>query len=229
MITNTLKAYLYQQYQPDEDLQAFFTAYNVFSQENLDRFNNLNLPIYTNLEGELLDWVANGIYGQTRPSIGTPAQFSPEGVYNTIPYNISAYSQNFEIQINNQYIVTDDIFKRILTWNFYKGDGFQFNNEWLKRRVKRFLYGTNGMPYPIDNTFQIGVTYSGNDITITVPNLTISPIFESCLQSGVLQLPFQYNYAVNISSGEITWLNNSNVAIGWKNNSNVPITWYTDI
>ena len=198
MIKNTLPAYLYQQYQPDADLQAFFDAYNTFSQQNLNQLNNLNLPIYQNLSGTFLDWVAYGIYGQQRPSIGTPTQFSPIGVYDTLPYNVAAYSQDFEIAPTGYYVVTDDIFKRILTWNFYKGDGFQFTNSWLKKRVKQFLYGTNGMPYPIDNTYQISVAYSGNLITITIPTLTISPIFKSCVQSGVLQLPFQYNYTVAI-------------------------------
>lgn len=227
MIKNTLPAYLYQQYQPDDDLQAFFTAYNTFSQQNLDRLNNLNLPIYTGLSGDLLDWVAWGIYGQQRPSIGSPTQFSPVGVYNTLPYNISPYNQDYEIQTNGNYVVTDDIFKRILTWNFYKGDGFQFTNEWLKRRVKRFIYGTNGAPFPIDNTYQIGVSYNGNTITITVPNLTISAFFQACLQSGVLQLPFQYNYTVTISSGTVPWVNNASATIGWTNNASATITWYT--
>jgi hypothetical protein len=232
MQTQVLPAYLYQQYTQDQyvdDLQAFFTAYNNESQSRLDATNNLNLPIYTVQSAPLLDWTAYAIYGQKRPSIGTPTKFSPIGVYDTLPYNSSAYSQDFEIAPSNIYVVTDDIFKRILTWNFYKGDGFQFTNSWLKRRIVQFLYGTNGAPIPIDNTFNVSVTYSGNTITITVPNLVISPIFQSCLQSGVLQLPFQYTYVVDISSGTIPWLNNSSTAIGWKNNSSMPITWYTDI
>ena len=139
MIKQTLPAYLYQQYQPDANLEAFFDAYNTFSQQNLNQLNNLNLPIYQNLSGTFLDWVAYGIYGQQRPSIGTPTQFSPIGVYDTLPYNVSAYTQDFEIAPTNYYVVTDDIFKRILTWNFYKGDGFQFNTPWLKRRIKQFF------------------------------------------------------------------------------------------
>jgi hypothetical protein len=232
MITQTLPAYLYQQYTQDpysDELQAFFTAYNNTSQTYLNNTNNLNLPVYVGQYAPLLDWTVYAIYGVERPSIGTPTKFSPLGVYDTLPYNTSAYSQDFEIAPTNIYVVTDDIFKRILTWNFYKGDGFQFTNAWLKRRVVQFLYGTNGAPVPIDNTFNISVTYSGNTITITVPNLVISPIFQSCLQSGVLQLPFQYTYVVDISSGTIPWLNNSSTAIGWKNNSSMPITWYTDI
>ena len=199
MIANTLPAYLYQQYTQDpyaDDLQAFFTSYNNSSQTNLNNINNLNLPIYVGQSAPLLDWTAYAIYGQQRPSIGTPTQFSPVGVYDTLPYNVSAYTQDFEIAPTNYYVVTDDIFKRILTWNFYKGDGFQFNTPWLKRRVKQFLYGTNGAPVPIDNTYQISVTYSGNTITITIPTSTLGNIFKSCVQSGVVQLPFQYSYNI---------------------------------
>jgi hypothetical protein len=211
-------------------LQAFFTAYNNESQTRLNATNNLNLPIYTEQNAPLLDWTAYGIYGVIRPSLGSPTKFSPLGVYDTVPYNTLAYSQDVETSPSNYYLVNDDIFKRILTWNFYKGDGFQYNTQWLKRRVKRFLLGVNGIDFPIDNTYNISVAYSsGNTVTITVPNYAVTPIFESALQSGVLNLPFEYNYVINISSGEIPWKNNSNTVIGWQNNSSIPVTWYTVI
>jgi len=47
MIETILPAYLYQQYNNDPDLAAFFTAYNDISQGYLDNINSLNLPIYT--------------------------------------------------------------------------------------------------------------------------------------------------------------------------------------
>ena len=43
--------------------------------------------------------------------------------------------------------VTDDVFKRILTWHFYKGDGKNFSVRWLKRRIWRFLQGANGTDF----------------------------------------------------------------------------------
>jgi hypothetical protein len=231
MITQNLPAYLYQQYSYDsttDDLQAFFTAYNNSSQTNLDTLNNLNLPIYTNpnVIGILLDWIAQGIYGQLRPSIGTPSKFSPLNVYDTVPYNTIAYSQDTELYSNSYYVVNDDIFKRILTWNFYKGDGFQFNCQWLKRRIKRFLFGYNGVNFPIDNTFDISIIYNGNQFNITLPNTSVSDILKSCFASGVLNLPFQYTYVLSISSGVLPWKNNSNTVIGWKNNSSSTVTWF---
>jgi hypothetical protein len=229
MQTQVLPAYLYQQYTQDpysEDLQAFFTAYNIESQTRLDATNNLNLPIYTSQSAPLLDWTVYGIYGYTRPTLGTPNKFSSLNVYNTVPYNTIAYSQDTEIAPSNYYTVSDDVFKRIVTWNFYKGDGFQFNCQWLKRRIKRFLFGYNGIDFPIDNTYEISVSYGANNvINIFIPHTSVSGVFESALLSGVLNVPFEYTYTIALS-GTISWLNNSSATIGWKNNSNTPITWF---
>ena len=197
MITKILPAYLYQQYNEDPDLTAFFTAYNVLAQQYLDNTNNLNLPIYTQPTGALLDWVALGIYGIKRPSLSTPAEFSNLGVYDTVPYDTTAYTEDIKTSPASFYVVTDDYFKRIITWNFYKGDGFQYTTEWLKRRIKRFLYGLNGVNFRIDNTYEISVTYTApNTINIHIPNLDVSPIFESAIQGGVLNVPFQYIYNI---------------------------------
>ena len=231
MLTQVLPSYLYQQYTQDpynEDLQAFFTAYNNTSQEYLDNTNNLRLPIYTIQSFPLLDWTAYAIYGALRPSLGSPAQFSPLGVYDTVPYDTTAYTQNIVTGTNNYYIVNDDIFKRILTWNFYKGDGFQYTTGWLKRRIKRFLLGIDGVNFSIEDTYEISVVYDSNNvITISIPNYIIAPIFVSALESGVLNLPFEYSYVINVSSGVIPWENDLSAPIGWENDLSNPIAWYT--
>jgi hypothetical protein len=230
MIVNNLPSYLYQQYTEDpfnEDLQAFFTAYNNLSQTNLDNINNLNLPIYTLLSGALLDWSALGIYGSLRPALPVATVSSSLGVYNTVDYNTTAYSENIGSGGSSEYVVTDDIFKRILTWNFYKGDGFQYNTQWLKRRIKQFLYGVNGVPIDLDNTYEISVTYViPNTININIPDLPITPIFISALASGALHVPFQYVYIVNGVTTDVDWVNNSSDVITWTNNSTVTIPWY---
>ena len=201
MLTQVLPAYHYQQYTQDpysDDLQAFFTAYNNTSQQYLNATNSLNLPIYTVQSYPLLDWTASSIYGMPRPTLGVPFPFSPLGVYDTVPYDTTAYSQDVKTSPTNFYEVTDDYFKRILTWNFYKGDGFQYTTQWLKRRVTRFLYGVNGTDIPdIADIYNISVVYgSNNAITIHIPNIAISPFFQAAVASGVLQLPFEYSYTI---------------------------------
>ena len=208
MITQTLPAYLYQQWQdPDrvsqasiDSLNALFTAYNQLSQANLNTINALNLPIYTNsvISGVLLDWVGTNLYGLPRPSVSSPIVFSNQGVYNTEAYNTDAFNENGIASPSSSYVVTDDYYKRILTWDFYKGDGFQYNTNWLKRRVVRFLNGVNGVAPNIDNTYGVSVTYTSlSQITITIFTASAAKTFlAAAIQDGILNVPFQYTYTV---------------------------------
>jgi len=178
-------------------IQSFFTAYNTTAQSYLDNLNNLNLPVYTVLSAPLLDWVGASLYGIPRPSLGAGTTANALGVYNTVAYDTTPYTSTSFSSGSTIYIVNDDYYKRIITWNFYKGDGFQYSTAWLKRRVYRFLYGVNGISPDIDQTYTISVTYtSGSAITITVPSLPASPILQSAIESAVLFLPFQYTYTV---------------------------------
>lgn len=199
MKTAIIPSYLYQQYADDSDLQAFVNAYNTIAQEYLNTFINIDLPIYTSsmITGQLLDWVGNGLYGFPRPTLSAPLPFSSGGSYDTEPYDTVPYSYDDKGGTINYYTVTDDYYKRMLTWNFYKGDGFQYTTTWLKKRIERFLNGVNGAPLQIDNTYNISVTYSGEyTIDINIPDTTISPIFKAGIQEGALYVPFQYTYNV---------------------------------
>jgi len=202
MIKAILPSYLYQQYTNNDTtkyLQAFFDAYNQLSQTNLDTINALNLPDYTTKTGALLDWVGTGIYGIPRPTfaLGT---YSYLGEYDTVPYDTLAYNAEKVIAPSSFYVTNDDYYKRIITWNYYEGDGNQFNTTWLKRRIQRFLQGVNGYLPVLDNTYQISITFASLNvvnINIATGNLTASaPILNAGIQAGVLQLPFQYTYNV---------------------------------
>lgn len=64
---------------------------------------------------------------------------------------------------------TDDVFKRCITWAFYKGDGKTFSIRWLKRRLQRWLNGVNGTDIgyisgPVNQTYQISVTFGSPNI-----------------------------------------------------------------
>lgn len=183
MLTTTIPSYLYLEYNDDDNLQALVMSFNDLAQQYVDFFNQIGLPIYTGtpIAGALLDWVAQGIYGMSRPSLpgsGTSRVFGP---FNTSTFNNLAFNQRKVVAPTNFYATTDDIFKRIMTWNFYKGDGQVFDIRWLKRRVMRFLTGSNGIDPGVSQTYQISVTFgSGNQVNINIKS------HSSTLVSGAL-------------------------------------------
>lgn len=234
MLTQTIPSYLYVQYDDDPDLAAFISAFNQTAQQYVDFFNQVGLPIYTGspISGPLLDWVAQGIYGLTRPSLPGGGSNRIFGPLNTYAFNTMAFNQRKVVAPTNFYATTDDIFKRIITWNFFKGDGQVFNVRWLKRRVLRFLTGSNGVDPGISQTYQVSVTFGANHqvninirshtstlvggalfnrnafnkmafngFKVQVNHLTPLPdanILASAIQAGVVNLPFQFTYVVNI-------------------------------
>ena len=199
-LTKTLKSYLYVQYNDDDNLQGFVNAQNSLQQSYLDWFVNVNLPIYTGLSGSLLDWVAEGLYGVVRPVLPTGLT-NQVGAINTFVTNTIAYNALKRATYTQFFVTTDDVFARVLTWNFYKGDGSQFSIAWLKRRITRFLYGD-----PVQSTYSVSVTISGSVVTIELspadgdvyPLPLLAPILQSAIMSGAVQLPFQYTYTVVI-------------------------------
>jgi len=230
----TIPSYLYKQYSDDEDLQAFVDAYNDMSQQYVDWFVNTPLAVYTNdqISGALLDWVALGLYGLVRPTLPS-GNNQNLGALNTIEMN--TYPLNVEIILGpqNYYLTTDDVFKRILTWHLYKGDGKYFNVRFLKRRIMRFLTGIDGLGGETDTTYSVSVTFGVNDqvninlqstrrtanggaildagmlndfmlnefetTAISIPISPLVQIFKAAVQSGALDLPFQYTWVVNIN------------------------------
>lgn len=238
-LTQVIPSYLYQEYADDDNLQAFINAYNGMSQVYATWFATVPLAAYTNpqIADGLLDWIAYGIYGFQRPTLSS-GKFTSRGPYNTFALNTWPFDKLKIIGPANVAVTTDDIFKRILTWNFYKGDGNRFNVRWLKRRIMRFLLGTNGTAPNIDNTYPVSVTFgSGNLVSIRLssgtrkitggalfnrfrfnqpkipynslltqfisgpsplPNATV---LMEAIQSGILQLPFQYNFEISVPGG----------------------------
>lgn len=203
-VQKTVLAYLYEQYADDPNLQAFVDAYNVLTQGYVDWFNQTNLPVYTGLSGPLLDWVGAGLYGFKRPVL-TSGIARKIGPYNTFLFNQLPYNGHRTASSQNYVVTSDDVYKRCLTWNFYKGDGQYFTVNWLKRRVMRFLTGANGTSPNVDQTYPVSVEFvAPNEVTINVDSAQFDPNVFAALQEGiaggVLQLPFQFTFAV--TSGE---------------------------
>lgn len=194
-IKNVTPAYVYQEYADDDNIQGMVAGFNAYAQAYLDWFNALDLPIYTGLSGSLLDWVATNLYGFPRPVLpitGRPAR----GPWNTAPWNTLAYDQFAPAAGWGVYATSDDIYKRCLTWLYYKGDSHQINIRWVKRRVARFLYGVNGTDYTGD-TYAISLVFTGKyAATITVPTGGVSLIFQAAVNAGILELPFQIVWTV---------------------------------
>jgi hypothetical protein len=192
-------AYVYQEYADDDNIQAFFQAYNDYAEQYLLWFNTLNLPIYTGgiVAGALLDWVGQGIYGIMRPTVTTGSALTIAAI-NSMPINFTALNQSSTTSTEALQSTSDDIYRRVITWNFYKGDGFVFNVQWLKRRVLRFLNGVNGISPVIDNTFAVSVAISGAAFTVTVPtgNATNISLLNALINSGACATPFQYTFSV---------------------------------
>lgn len=232
-LLETIASYLYLQYNDDDDLQAFVGAYNILTQQYLDWFNTINLPIYTSpgISGSLLDWVLTNLYGQPRPTLSSGHNRNL-GLLNTFSPNVLSPNQRRIVGAQNVAVTTDDFYKRIMTWNFYRGDGKVTNIRWLKRRIMRFLLGTNGVDINPDATYQVSVTFGiSGQVNITLikgirtvtggaipgrtllnrkgPNeinsvyTSVDPlpnvvILKEAIDSGALQLPFQFTYVVNV-------------------------------
>jgi hypothetical protein len=204
--TKTIPSYLYWQYQNDPDIAAFVTVYNQDTQSIVDWFNSVNLPIYTQLSGNLLDWVGQGVYGYPRPIIGSSKVLEIKGQINSYPTTVLPISSAYELLSQITYTIPDGIYQRMLTWFFYKGDGEIFSIPWLKRRLYRFLYGINGTDATGPFTPTISVTFTDSSIDLPTCNIVItdSPdssgtYLEVFINSGFAGLPFRFNYVATIT------------------------------
>ncbi|WP_321868588.1 hypothetical protein [Paraburkholderia tropica] len=211
MAQQIIPAVPYWQYNDDPNISAFFDATNTLAQEYVDWFNQINLPVYAGndqLTGDILDWVLTGLYNQPRPVL--PSNLSQSvGPYNTFAFDEEAYNDYVPSQVSESFQTTDDIYKRIATWNIYTGDGKNFTISWLKRRIKRFLTGANGMdatsaagPYTyVDNTYEVSVTFTGpQECTVKVDTsngyAVMWDTLKAALRSGACQLPFMYEFVL---------------------------------
>lgn len=207
-VTQIIPCYPYVEYQDDDNVSSFFAAYNQLAQNDLDALNSLNLPIYTNgvIQGSLLDWVGQGIYGMSRPVIPT-GQLTLEGPFNTYQFNSLVFNGRKVINSGTFFTATDDVYKRCLTWAFYKGDGVVTSIPWIKRRIARWFWGVNGTDVGAVDQKQISVVPSnGNTLIVTIhttggmPTLHAS-VFVAAVDARILELPFKFTtLTVNVEA-----------------------------
>ena len=226
-LQQVVPAYVYGEYADDPDIQAFFAGVNTEGQGYLNWFLQTPLSVYTlaAINGPLLDWIGQGIYGIARPVISSITSKS-YGPYNTEPFDFGPYGTRKVTSSGSVTIVNDDIYKRVLTWYLYLGDGRQMSVMWLRRRVARFIYGTNGADIPADDFHNISITrspsgsqgayingpyntqaYNTRGLTkrltrhsmqIGVPASVgaIGKIFQQLVNQNELALPFQVKFSV---------------------------------
>ncbi len=220
-------AYPYCIYKDDDKISAMFQGFNGYVQDYIDSFINLNLPIYTSKQNAFLDWVGENIYGITRPYFPIGIDFV-RGELNNVLLNEQELNSLRHFYPQSFIAADDDVYRRVITWHHYKGDGDFFDIRWLKRRVMRFL--TNAY---IDQTYQISVGFGGNaecyinimqtginfnhpsamvndgafnevplnELTATrttLPQMPLAETFRLAVLTGALELPFQYKFFVNI-------------------------------
>ena len=201
-VQNIIPAYPYVEYAYDDNVTAFFEAYTLYAQAYLTWFNELNLPIYTQapVSGSLLDWVAQGLYGIGRPGLPTSRGDPEQGPINSFTLNSLALNA-YRPGLPETYTATsDDYFRRIITWAFWKGDGKVFSIGWLKRRINRFLTGANGTDALTPTTYEVSVVPTGfKTYTITLATTTSSQIFKAAVMAGIMELPFQITWTITLT------------------------------
>lgn len=184
MLEEIIKSYLYTQYNDDDDIQAFVSAYNAMAQNIYSWMVNANLPIFVGgyNAGDQLKWIARGIYG-VKPPVLVSGKQTIYGPYNAMMFNQLPFNGRRVVDQSEQVVVSDDLFKRIMTWNFYKGDGFHFTIPWLKRRIMRFLTGADGVDVINDQRWSVSVLFSGAGASISIVKgyrkLTDSSLYNS--------------------------------------------------
>jgi hypothetical protein len=204
-LTEILKAYPYVQYQDDPNIVAFFSAYNIIAQSYLDWFNETPLALYTNpnVNGQLLDWIGQGIYGIPRPVFSTLAKHIIVANIDGIPLDTMEIDGSSFFETGTAVTANDDFYKRVITWLTYICDGRMTNANVIRKRVARFLYGVNGTDITATQAQAVSVavvTSPSLSYAITVPSSAnpASTYFQDAFNSGTLSFPFQLSATVSI-------------------------------
>ena len=223
-----IPSYLYEEYSDDADLQAFVASFNALAQGYLDWFNNTPLALYTspNISGQLLDWIGQGIYGISRPVIASLTTRTL-GALNSLPLNARPMNSLTHLRSGTAEEASDDLYKRLLTWILYKGDGMQVSIPWLRRRIARFLFGANGQDVELTDLLSISISIPNlpaaaalnsramntqamnmrntnplkarNTLLIRRPSSAIAQQGIALLQEGYIPMPFQMAFQIQLT------------------------------
>lgn len=214
MLDSIIPAYLYTQYNEDKHLQSLVDAYNEQVQTYYEWLRDSRLPIFAGgyNSGEQLKWVVKGIYGED-PPILKAVKRPGRGPLNTIEYNIIPYNTYQQLYGSDIVVASDDLFKRVMTWNFYRGDGSNFSISWLKRRIMRFLNGPNGVDPGVKQQWPVSVKMKNSVLEIVIDTtgrgirypsasgrdtFDYCSLFKSAMEGGILNIPYYFTATVTI-------------------------------
>ena len=202
-----LPAYPYLEYSDDDNIQGFFSALNGLQQGYLDWFNQTPLAVYTasSISGLLLDWCATGIYGISRPVLSTQS-VTNIGAWNSYAWNTPPWDGARVTTSGTVTVATDDIYKRVLTWHLYRGDGNVPSITWLRRRVARFIYGAGGTDISVDDLPNIGIVGQ----PLTAPS---APTLSSASGGTIAATTYYVKTTYLTADGETTPSTESSLAV----------------
>ncbi|KMQ89981.1 hypothetical protein RF55_10317 [Lasius niger] len=171
MAWQIIKAYAYQQYSDDPDIMALFEAHNQTAQDYLKTFLSHCPAIYIDdfWDSGELTYIAWFLWGQRRWYSDYASSIDLEGAIDDLPIDYASAGGSIPTP-RQKLLINDDTFRRIMTWNLYRGDGQQFTIPWLKKRIKRWMVGVNGYAPLFGDTNEISVHVSeknGDLLTIT--------------------------------------------------------------
>lgn len=196
------QSYLYGEYSDDQDLVASRKVFNAQVQSIYSWLINTCLSDYRQdpVSGALLDWVGLGVYGMARrltiPGSGGLVK-SPwaDGAWAEAVWAGLVVNRDGASVVN----LTDDLFRRALTWNTYLADGSVFTTTWLRRRVIRFLYGANGFDVNTANWYSsISIEWvDARQAKVVLPGDTpqdLLLVLSYGLSTGYLRTPIGYTF-----------------------------------
>ncbi|MXV36804.1 MULTISPECIES: hypothetical protein [unclassified Saccharibacter] len=197
-------AHAYQQFSDDANIVAFFKAYNQLAQESLSWMVTHPMALYIGpaLEGNLLTYCAFCLYGQFRYRISYTEIRSISGEIDGADIDRLTIDDTAIDKHYDGSAISDDLFKRILTWNFYKGDGLNFSIPWLKRRIMRFLTGENGHAWRFNSTHPVSVRCVGKRVIITLDRADwpdeLTALLGRILTNGILNVPPMRTFTLSL-------------------------------
>jgi hypothetical protein len=185
MLDKLSNPYAYNHFYANNDIKAMSLTLDAELQDINQQLLDANLPIFTSKEGEWLDYIAWSLYGLKRPTIAlgriTP-QIGTIGYFPMISFGFLGFKQ---VVLPQSELISDDCFKRMLIWHTFVGDGWFFNLDFFKRKIKRFIQ--DDMHGVVDNTFDISINL--NNKIISIPDCYFSQRLKWLYLSGFLSVP----------------------------------------